>query len=382
MLRRTVFLCMGLVTVLCSVPGRAAEPLVFDLSWEASTPGCSINSNLKPDVQEPFAQEPDFAGREVLRGLLPCAQDAEQHLAYIWDIEQKRLYVDKNHNRDLTDDPSGIYESADQDIRYQSFRDVEIEVPRGTQVYAYRLSLRFNRYNPPRVYCHATVQSGFQAQIELAGQAYRVQMVDNLDGQLDRSDRLHVSLVKPGSRIATAHLYMPPGLYLDGRLYNCEYAWVTDERQPKARLTLTEQAPPLGQLTIAGQGIEYLELKALQAQHAVPIFEPNQMPLSIPVGTYGCYALHLKRQGRQQMHVDRLDQRVTIETDAPATLKLGGPLKSTLKVERANKSLVLSFKMVGQGGEEYRTLGTRDTQPYFTVYKGDREIHSDKFEYG
>ena len=102
MLRLSRFLVLLVTFLATSLPCSAAEPQVFDLTWQASGSGCSIN--VQPDVQEPFAKEPDFAKRQVVRGLLPCAKRMEQRIAYIWDFEQKRLYIDKNRNRDLTDD--------------------------------------------------------------------------------------------------------------------------------------------------------------------------------------------------------------------------------------------------------------------------------------
>ena len=378
MLRSCRYFVLLLTFLVTSIPCFAAEPQVFDLTWQASGSGCSFS--VQPDVQEPFAKEPDFEGREVMRGLLPCAQDADQRLAYIWDIEQKRLYIDRNHNRNLTDDPNGIYESSRQDLRYQDFRDVEIEVPRGTQVYAYRFSMNFSRYNPPRVYCHVSVRSGFQAQIDLAEQAYRVQLADNLDGQLDQSDKLHISLVRPDQPgLSSAHLSVPSALFLGGHLYDCRYAFIADANQPQVQLTLTERETPLGQLTIAGQDVDYLEL---HSQWIVPIFEPNQPAISIPVGNYTCQALNLRPQGQNHVYVQGLDKRVTIKQGELSTLKLGAPLKSTVSVNRANKCLVLNFKMVGQGGEEYSSSGTRETTPRFKVFQGDKEVHSGEFEYG
>jgi hypothetical protein len=128
MLRSSRFLVLLVTFLVTSSPCSAGEPQVFDLTWQGSGSSCSIN--VQPDVQEPFAKEPDFAKRQVVRGLLPCAERVEQRIAYIWDFEQKRLYIDKNRNRDLTDDPNGIYESQRQEIQYQSFKDVEIESPR------------------------------------------------------------------------------------------------------------------------------------------------------------------------------------------------------------------------------------------------------------
>ena len=164
-----------------------------------------------------------------------------------------------------------------------------------------------------------------------------------------------------------------------GQLLDCAYAWVTTEDRPRIRLTLTEQETALGQLTVGGEGIEYLEL---HAQHVVPIFEPNQATLSVPVGDYQCEVLTLRRQGREQMYVQSLNQRVTVKADQPATLRIGGPLKALVTVDRANKYLILDAKIVGQGGEEYRGTGAPDMAPRFTVFKGAKKIASGKFEYG
>jgi len=51
-------------------------------------------------------------------------------------------------------------------------------------------------------------------------------------------------------------------------------------------------------------------------------------------------------------------------------------------VERTNRSLELNFKIVGQGGEEYRSAGAHGAEPRFKIYRGDKEIHSGQFEYG
>jgi hypothetical protein len=242
------------------------------------------------------------------------------------------------------------------------------------------LSVNFSRYNPQQTYCYFSVRSGFQAQIDLAGQKWRVQLVDNLDGKLNTQDKLHVSLVKPDqSGLSSAHLSVPSALFLGDHLYDCKYAFIADANQPQVQLTLTERETALGQLTIAGQDVDYLEL---HSQWIVPIFEPNQPAISIPVGNYTCQALNLRPQGQNHVYVQGLDKRVTIKQGELSTLKLGAPLKSTVSVNRANKCLVLNFKMVGQGGEEYSSSGTRETAPRFTVFQDDKEVHSGEFEYG
>jgi hypothetical protein len=62
-------------------------------------------------------------------------------------------------------------------------------------------------------------------------------------------------------------------------------------------------------------------------------------------------------------------------------LKLGAPLAQTVKVQRQGSVLVLNYELLGSGGEKY-SGSNRSKPPTFTIYKGDKEIASDKFEYG
>jgi hypothetical protein len=62
-------------------------------------------------------------------------------------------------------------------------------------------------------------------------------------------------------------------------------------------------------------------------------------------------------------------------------LKVGAPLKQTVRVQRQGGILVLNYELLGVGGEKY-TGPDRSKPPTFTVYKGDKEIASDKFEFG
>jgi len=72
---------------------------------------------------------------------------------------------------------------------------------------------------------------------------------------------------------------------------------------------------------------------------------------------------------------------VRVAEDKPAVLKVGAPLEQTVKVKRQGRILMLDYELVGAGGEKY-TSPDRSKPPTFTVYKGDKEIASDKFEFG
>jgi len=41
----------------------------------------------------------------------------------------------------------------------------------------------------------------------------------------------------------------------------------------------------------------------------------------------------------------------------------------------------MNYELLGVGGEQY-TGGNRSEPPTFTVYRGDKEVASDKFEFG
>jgi hypothetical protein len=88
-------------------------------------------------------------------------------------------------------------------------------------------------------------------------------------------------------------------------------------------------------------------------------------------GDYVCYAY-----GR-----GIYDDLITVDANKPAVLKIGGPLKQSVKVKRQGGVLVLSYELVGLGGETY-TSRKRTSTPTFAVYKGDDALASGSFEYG
>jgi len=73
--------------------------------------------------------------------------------------------------------------------------------------------------------------------------------------------------------------------------------------------------------------------------------------------------------------------RVMVAEDKPAVLKVGAPLKQTVKAQRRGRILALNYELLGVGGEMY-VSANRTKPPTFTVYKGDKEIASGKFEFG
>ena len=85
-------------------------------------------SKLQP---APFPKEPALPGQNVFRGSLLWGPRAEQAMSFIWDKGRGRLFLDLNRNRDLTDDPKGIFDSASRDGN-QTFDNVHLVLPTAT----------------------------------------------------------------------------------------------------------------------------------------------------------------------------------------------------------------------------------------------------------
>lgn len=134
-----------------------------------------------------------------------------------------------------------------------------------------------------------------------------------------------------------------------------------------------------GELKLEGKYIERLVL--LRKDGHREEFNRPEETIRLPMGEYRLREVYLR--GGYTCHAwrDSKINWVTVAPEKPAVLKVGAPLKQTVKVERRGRILVLDYELLGAGTEKY-TSGDRSKPPTFTVYKGDKEIASDKFEFG
>jgi len=137
--------------------------------------------------------------------------------------------------------------------------------------------------------------------------------------------------------------------------------------------------PPPGVLKLEGNHLDYLELRA-RDDHTERITRPEES-VELPPGEYRLQAARLKGGYTcNNMGVSGYNW-VTVAPDKPATLKVGGPLVPTVKVQREGRILRLSYELRGEGGEAY-TGGDRSKPPTFAVYRGQKKIASGRFEFG
>jgi hypothetical protein len=139
------------------------------------------------------------------------------------------------------------------------------------------------------------------------------------------------------------------------------------------------QGSALGELRFEGKYIEGLVLR--RKDGSTERFDQPDETIRLPAGEYRLLETHLKGGYTCRSSRTPAGDWVTIAEDNAAVLKVGAPLKQTVRARRRGRILVLNHELLGVGGEIYAG-SDRTKPPTFTVYKGDKEIASDKFELG
>jgi hypothetical protein len=146
--------------------------------------------------------------------------------------------------------------------------------------------------------------------------------------------------------------------------------------------TLGAQTSRTGTLHIDGASIDRLVLQGDAGQPQVfPVSEPN---LVLPEGSYHLQEVTLQGgYSCRGLEIPAAARVVKIGPGAATTLKLGAPLRQTVKVERWGASLVLNYLLLGRGGESYTVTRRQASKPpAFAVYRGERQVASGAFEPG
>ena len=177
-----VGLAAGLATAAAPAEVSAASPAAthtLDLNYQ-ETDEVLVSRAVGVKLQTaPFPKEPALPGQNVFRGSLSWGPRPEQALPFIWDKGRGRLLLDLNRNRDLTDDPNGLFASVSRNDS-QSFTNVHLVLPSVTGNRAIRLQLDFSAYQGGTVGVAAGLCSYWQAQLGLSGKEWQFGLVENL----------------------------------------------------------------------------------------------------------------------------------------------------------------------------------------------------------
>jgi hypothetical protein len=139
-----------------------------------------------------------------------------------------------------------------------------------------------------------------------------------------------------------------------------------------------DPSAPLGELRIEGQ---YIHKISLEGDRTEDLVDPCGT-VKVPVGAYVVGPVELKGGfvTTSRLPGDGFGKIVVTE-DTPGVLKVGGPLRQEITARRQGRLLVLSYRCVGIGGENYRNI-LPGRAPRFTVMKGGKAVGSGHFEYG
>jgi hypothetical protein len=126
---------------------------------------------------------------------------------------------------------------------------------------------------------------------------------------------------------------------------------------------------------------ENIKLLILQSGNQQQTFDPPGKSIMLEPGTYQVFHLQLKGRFIHNLYGDttRLGP-IQVGPGEPAILKAGGPLEQRITVQRKGQLLMMDYRLIGAAEEAYRNDGRHP--PFFTIYKGDKEIASGKFRFG
>lgn len=138
---------------------------------------------------------------------------------------------------------------------------------------------------------------------------------------------------------------------------------------------------PSGELHIEGEGIEQLVLRDQEGRQRT-LDRPGPM-VTLPVGKYSVFSIKLQGGHSCPFHQIPMELRAAVDSNAPGALKIGAPLRQTVRIARQGPMMVLHYELIGQGGERYAVERGQDTpKPAFAVYRGDDKVASGDFEFG
>jgi hypothetical protein len=339
----------------------------------APAPPLRIDFNYNfQNALPPFPKEPALPGKEIARGLIPTVPPTPL-LRIVTDNE---LRLNTDHTGDFVGGKLATYRSIYRghviftNLAATTIRD-GLEIPYTLDLFTYE---RF---------CAGwlDVRSGWAGEFAVAGQKWRLTVVDNLNGQIGRDDTLHLQLMQSAKTARSIAITpVPQTLFLDGHAFNLGFTFKPGDAGPVLEAAFTETNPPLGKLDVAAQGCRYV---CLSNKWITAIVDANAGVSSIPAGAYritGCLLDDTAGLLYQPAFI-RCDRTVVIAASQTASLAIGPPLRNTVQVTRERNLLHLTYQLLGQAGEQYEYYNWRD-RPRFAVWNGPVRIGTGTLPFG
>ncbi len=326
-------------------------------------------------VEVAFKNEPDYVGSTVYRHAFRLGADPDAFIGVAYDAAADTLYIDRNRNLDLTDDGPGITGDGSGWDGYSRFSNVLVEMDHDGVTTPYYLDFTIiSNY-----YFSAEVRSGWQGDIEVAGQLCSIGISDNMDGVFDGNDRFRMDHVRhrearlPAGRVDETPL--PRWLYFEDHSYHFEAVLREEDGETVVAVTLSPIEDPLMDLAFEGQFVSRLLLREEDSNN-YGLVEWPVAAMRIPQGRYTPYRVDLldsfSGYPRDTARVDIVDGTL---------LKTGGPLRHDIAIARSGAQLNMHYALRGVDGTEY-SADHQHEPPGVAIYQGGRLLASGNFEYG
>ena len=422
---------LALLLLLSALPGKAQTPAGSEslpaatvahlqyhevdfapLAWEVG-----VESGAR------FSREPVYSGPGVFRGLMRLGNDTNAFMPFAWDERQQRLYLDLNRNRDLTDDPAGVFTAAARDL--QLFPGILLKFPSKQGPYQVRVDAHVfgqgGQGGTVRVFLY--VRSLWDGAVELNGKKWYVAVIDRPDGRLgpalgakEISDRMllrpweqrdkaflwwhatlphmhdlsHVKLVTFPYRYAgNAEVFdafnLPASLFLEGHAYRLDCQVERTGAQAGLALGFQPFQPPLGKLHLGGDFIQRIVLDSVSSPDGITaVFDAPAADVDVPIGAYARQLVLLQRAGGTNFAVGLGTNRLAVTATSEARLDAGGPLRNMVEIASASGGTVsLQYRLANAGNVGFHlAIHDEKTPPLLAIRQGDNVVGLGKFEFG
>ena len=352
------------------------------MNWEAPV-GTSSGS---------VETRPGSSPVEVIRGKLQPGGQGSDVTAFAWNRTARKLHLDLNRNRDLTDDEGGVFSSVSLPERPpmdQTFTNIHVPVKTAAGSRQMVADLTFyDKTSGPG--CTVALRSFWQGQVNLQGKEWQVGLLGNSSNQRTPFERGNL-LLRPWAernqpfdlqRGSLTALPFPRRVFFGNGAYELQCTNEVQGDSLKVRLQFTEQRPKLGELKVTGNLVERV---TMEGQPYLVVLDRPEGILKVPTGFYSGIKVYLKK-GEAAAYLARwMPDRappVMVSDEGVGKLTAGGPLTNSADVNRWGRYLRLNRKLVGAGGEYEMVNPDTSHPPEFTVCRGDKKLVSDKFRFG
>jgi len=402
-----VFLCLVYVVLIGIAPAGDSMPgemiasndeissppvYMFYLKPAQTGENLYVYPQIDPRKEVEFKKEPNLGRGKIFRKILQLGKDGKIQIPFAWNKSKARLYIDFNRNLDLTDDPNNVF-SASEKRYYQKFDNIPITIRIKDRPVIYNVSFYF--YESREMQCYLYVSSSWQGDIDLPGLKARMTVFDDMDGEIEYSeigmreapnDRFTLQPLSFKDRSTTytagsfhsfTQLPISRKVHLNESSYNISYEFEKQGEEVLLKTIFEESNPDLGIIRLPGK---YIKELILYGEYQVLLYSPAP-EMKIPAGSYIRGQILLSKPDSTR-EISGDPNGFTLNKDKTLVYRVGGPLKSLVKISPMGRSsLNLLYSLSGIGDEEY-TGPDRDNPPRFEIYKGDKKIFSDKFSFG